>query len=87
VTESAIALQAGAAVVGAAVAASIGIFQHYGTRNLVSLVVGFAIFVAVLGWTDPNPDLHTYKVLLAGIGAGMWISAVREEVRRRRERR
>lgn len=75
------AVHVGVTVLAAAAVATIGIFQHYRTRNLLELVIGFAIFVAVLGWTDPDPDLHTFKVGLAGIGAGMWVSAVREEKR------
>lgn len=73
-----------AAAVGAAVVATIGIFQHYTWRNLVSVVAGFALFAAALAWTDPNPDLHAFKVGLSALGAGMWVSAVREEKQRRK---
>jgi peptidoglycan/LPS O-acetylase OafA/YrhL len=71
------------AVCGAA-AFAIGLFQHYRLVNLVSVAAGVLLFTAILAWTDPNPDLHAYKILLAGIGAGMWVSAVRDERREAR---
>lgn len=73
--------------VSAAAAAAIAIFQHYSRNNFVYLLVGMVVFLGVLGWTDPDPNLHPYKVLLAGLGAGMWVSAVRDESRRRRSAR
>lgn len=60
---------------------AVGIFQHYSFGNLVMLTLGVGIFLSVLAWSDPNPELHAYKVLLAGLGAGMWVSAVRDERR------
>ena len=62
-------------------ALAVGIFQHYSLGNLVLLTLGMAIFVTVLVWSDPSPDLHAFKVLLAGLGAGMWVSSVRDERR------
>lgn len=73
--------------VGLAAAAAIAIFQHYSRGNFVYLLVGIAVFLGVLGWTDPDPNLHASKILLAGLGAGMWASAVRDESRRRRAAR
>jgi hypothetical protein len=84
VTDASAALQVAVAAVGAAVVAAIAISRHYTASNLVQVVVGFAIFLGVLGWTDPNPDLHIYKVGLAAIGTAMWVSALRDEERRKK---
>ena len=56
--------------VSAAAAAAIAIFQHDSGNNFVYLLVGIVVFLGVRGWTDPDPNLHPYKVLLAGLGAG-----------------
>lgn len=73
-----------AAAVGAAVVATIGVFQHYASRNLLWLIVGFSVFVAALAWTDPNPSLHVLKIGFSGLGTGAWVSAVRDERNRKK---
>lgn len=75
-----------AAALMAVVVFAITTFQHYALRNAVWVIVGSALYVAILVWSDAGADWTDVRIAAAAVAGGLVVLGTDRERRRIRQR-